>query len=500
VNQSPVAIALAIACAVVPHAASAEVRAGGSKAPVAQQPTGARIDGKAHGVEVRGSPGSRVRTPATDDMALPARFELTTGAEPVTLVLPNGTRVELGPESRLDRHGPLDVALGGIGRASADHISLMAGEATLIMPPSARAGSVLLSSYQVLLAPLPGSEVRATSKPPERQRGVATFASLGVGVYRGEVRFLSRGAWKPLSAGQAALAVAGVPAPAPVALPAPPAWAAAKGPCKASVKGAASDCSIAITTGAITAPLTIGWGASEDAVAYRVEVAKDKDFRDVVARRESPERAFTVTLDEGRYYARVASASAARVPGPPGPAREIRVARLSLPRGTMTYEGAWLLPRDRQIEIADPGGLELALGKSGFMRATPTFGLPRSGPAPARLRVAGAPDFVEVKLDRSPLHAAIQISPRNPVWPFDNVSVEVKVSGAILPPGFEPKMTVRVDLTEIPVSWARHGEVWRARIDPRVPPGPWVVRVEARDGFDNEIGRAFVEVAGPPRP
>ena len=40
---------------------------------------------------------------------------------------------------------------------------------------------------------------------------------------------------------------------------------------------------------------------------------------------------------------------------------------------------------------------------------------------------------------------------------------------------------VQIGLDDVPVVWRHVGDSYRARIEPRVPPGPWVVRVHVRD-------------------
>jgi hypothetical protein len=427
-------------------------------------------------------------SPLSQDGALPARFELRTGDAPLRLVLPDGTRLDLGPHSAVKRLGPVDVALGPLGKGSADHLSLLAGEVLVEAPAQAHIASVLVSSRDVLVAPLPGALVRARA-----HEGQGTPPSLAVGVYRGEARFLSRGAWKALASGEAVEAVGGQPSPPPSPLPAPPAWAASAGACSAT------DCSLGLTYAeGATGEVALAWSEAAGAATYLLELARDEAFQEVIVRRESTARTARVPLPEGRYFARLFAQGAPRIAGAAGPARALRVLRLALPPGSLRAERGFLLPFARQIAVADPAGLDLALNKSGFLVAPPAFGLVKEAATLARLRVRGAPEFLEIPLDASPLRANIAISPRNAVWPFEPLSVEVRVQNGGA--GFEPRLVVRVDGAEAKVAWQRRGEAWIARVDPRVPPGPWVVRVEARDQHDNEIGRGFVEVSGPVTP
>lgn len=448
-----------------------------------------RAEGNLSSAAVRAA-ASGAFTPISADGALPARFEVRTGEAPLRLVLPDGTRLDLAPHSAVRRLGPVDVALGPLGKGSADHLSLVAGEVRVEAPATAHIASVLLSSREVLVAPLPGGlvqvrvhEGRTGREPP----------SLAVGVHRGEARFLSRGAWKPLAAGEAVEAVGGQAAPPPSPLPAPPAWLSRTGACTAA------DCSLAVAFAKEAASeVPIAWEASDGAASYLLEIARDEAFEEVILRRETTARSARVPLPEGRWFARLFAQGAPRIAGAAGPARALRVSRVSLPPGTLSGERGFLLPFARQIAVADPAGLELALNKSGFLRAPSAFGLVKEAATLARLRVAGAPEYLEIPLDLSPLRADIAISPRNAVWPFEALSVEVRVKHASA--GFSPRLVVRIDGADAKVAWERRGEAWTARVEPRVPPGPWVVRVEARDEHDNEIGRGFVEVSGPVTP
>jgi hypothetical protein len=464
----------------------------------AQHGPSAHLEGAPAGAEIRA--GARF-APIAPDAELPARFELRTAAEGVRLVLADGTRVDLAPRSRLSRLAPVDVALVGAGKVSAGHLSLVSGEVFVEVPPTARAGATLISSRDVLLAALPGTALRARARAPRGGPAGAPPIVLALAVYEGEARFLTQGAWKPLRAGQVVEAIGNVQAPAPGLLPAGPSWSPARGACSpGSATRAPGDCSIALALAADAAPLTLGWADTPRAVGYRLEIAADPEFHEIVAARDTAARSATLPLAVGRYFARVRAQGVEQLLGLPGATRELRVARVDLPAGTGAVAGAWLLPRERQVALGDPAGLELALGRTGFWKAPARFGLTTDEPLQAALRVAGAPDFLPLVLQPAPLRAAVRVSPRNPVWPHDTITITVRLDDRAgpVPAGFEPTLRVQINAADAPVAWSRAGDVWEGSLRPAASPGPWLVHAEARDPHDNLLGEAFVEVSGPP--
>lgn len=423
---------------------------------------------------------------------LPARFDLKTVDAPLRLLLSDGTRIVLGPHSRLGRTGTLDVALPGSGRFSADHLTLLAGELSAETPSSAQGFTAVVSSFGVLTALLPGGQLRARIQPKEVAPRMVSLA-----VDRGEARFLTRGAWKTLPAGRAVDAVAGQPALTTNVLPAPPPWPSTLHACRKD------DCSIAVVfSDGSTAPLALSWDEPPGALGYTFELARDPAFKEVIERHETTTRSADLMLAPGRYFARTIARGAAHIPSLPSTPRELRVIRAVLPAGTSARDGRWLLPRGREIELKDAPGLELAVGPIGFVSAPPRIGLARQVALSARLRVAGAPDYTELQLQPATLRADIEMSPRNAVWPYDPIDLRVRMAdpGSLVPPTFTPRLMVCVDDVEVALKWQKESAgVYRTRLDPRLPPGPWVVRVEARDPYDNEIGRAFMEVSSPRR-
>lgn len=122
------------------------------------------------------------------------------------------------------------------------------------------------------------------------------------------------------------------------------------------------------------------WAAAEGAVRYRLQVARDADFRDLVvddASLTTTRRA--VDLPAGRYHWRLGSIAAGRDgaddAGPPGPPQAVEVRQIPPP-----------LPLDEPANA--PGGVQLR------------WPAPPAGHA-VRLQIAEDPDFRRLAVDRT---------------------------------------------------------------------------------------------------
>lgn len=448
---------------------------------------------------MRIAPGGALHAVAPGEQ-IPAHAEIITGQAPLRLTLPDGTRVELSPDSRATFGGAMDLILDRWGKVSPDRLDLAAGalQITAAAAEDARP-SLVVSARDAYVTPFPGAKLRVLAVP-----GPAPGArGLSVAVDDGEARFSTKAAWRRVARGQSVEAMSDGPPRGPDPILPPPEWAPATGACLSWPERAprpAADCPLGIVTAEReAAAVPIGWREVPGATRYHVEIARDARFADVVHRGETADRTLVAPLPEGRYFARVATQGAGRLPGAPSAPRAIRVVRLQVPAGTLMRGGAAALPRDHALQIADASDLEIAAGRIGFARAPDRIA---AGDAPARvrLRATGAASFAEIAIAPSPLHAAIAMNPVNAYWPLDPLTIDVVIDDAGEPivAGFEPRLGVTVNSGEAKVEWWRRGNHWRARLDPATPPGPWVVRVVARDPHGNEIGRAHAEVIAPP--
>lgn len=444
-------------------------------------------------VRVKANPRSDP-TPLAPGSRVPAASEILVGAAPVRIELANGAWVELGAGTRAVIAGFIDVAMGRDGAHRGLRIDLRAGEIFVDAPASMpRRQTVLVGSKDLLVAVRAGSSVRARAIARPAGGGVP---GLAVAAYSGEARATTKGAWKVVPAGFWAELADGEPMSEPRRQKDAPSWASELASTGASLR--------LVTAADETAPFSLRWASVAGASGYLVEVARDEGFADVVLRRDvgADETSLeTPPLAAGRYWARLRSRGDLGLPGAPSHTRALRVARLVLPAWGQPTNGAWVVPLGRTVRFDDPTGLEVALGRRAFYPATPGgFGLGNEIPFVARVRLAGERVSVPLRLEPRTLEAEVDLSPKTAEWPRDPVDIVVRLRDARRPvPSFEPALRVRIGLEDVAVTWRHEGNTWRARLDPRPPPGPWVVRVEALDPEGDELGRGFLEVIETPQ-
>ena len=446
------------------------------------------VDGD--GAELRGSSAASW-LPTSPGASVGPRAHVRSGDQAVSLQLPSGALVHLGPHSALQLVGTADVVLGFEGKVVAHRIELRGGEIRVEVPSAKRAAMpVVISDGELMVAARPGTKLAARTLEATGGRKGA----VGVACYEGDARVATRGAFKPLPAGQAVELRARETMPPGHAIAAAPAW---------SRGGHGTRRPLAIVTSdEERASVALDFTPVAGATGYEAEVASDEGFADVVVRSSLGPEASSVTtppLGRGRYYIRVRTRGAEGLTGLPGEAGTVRVAQAAVPAGGVAHEGTFVLPAARLVTWDDPTDLEVSLGRTGFLKASSQLLTVRGEPVSGRVRLAGDSASVPITLMPSSLGAVVELGPKTARWPFDPVEATVRIVNAGGPiDSFEPKLRVTVNMIEVPVEWWHRGDVWRARIPPRVPPGPWVVRVEAFDEHDNERGRGHLEVVGPP--
>jgi hypothetical protein len=416
---------------------------------------------------------------------LASGVEVRAMTDTLRLRLDGGAELELAPGAKLGLTGsanlPLASSVEAVGRVDLRH-----GELTV---SAAGAPLIVQGPGKVLALARRGSmQARVLAKRGGLPPGLA------VASYSGDTRVSTYGAFRELAGGQGIELRTGHPSLRAHRLGRGPDWIAEEGLTSAGPLAV-------VSSSLATAALTVRFAPVDNASGYEVEIARDQAFAQLVARSTLAAEATLVrtpALPPGRYFARVRTRGAEGLLGFPGPTRALRVARAVLPPGTVTQGGTFVLPQDRGLTWDDPTGLEVSVGKIGFVHAAAELGLFRSASTLARVRLAGEPGFVQLALLPPPVHAEIELGPKLAVWPKDAIEVRVRLVG--LPPSdsdageFEPKLRVKINLDPVQVAWRREGELLTATIPARHDAGPWVVRVEATDPSDNPIGRGFLEV------
>ena len=421
--------------------------------------------------------------------ALPSHGEVRAGQEPLRLRIGDGAEIELSPGSALRLAAPIDLVLAGRGKLTVDRVDLLLGELTV---RASRTPVLVEGPGQLLAVALEGTmmRTRVLARRGELPGGLA------VASYQGDARVATRGAFRALEIGKVIELHGGLSVPAAKPLASSPTWI--------HEESSMSTGPLAVVSASnATASLALRFSPVDSASGYELEIARDEGFSTLVATRDlrpTMTEIETPALPVGRYFARVLARGSEGLPGLPGPTRALRVALAKLPSGGITAGDTFLLPRDRGITWDDPSGLEVSVGRIGFVRAAASIGLIRDARTVARVRLAGERSFVQLALLPTTVHANIDLGPKRAVWPNDPIEILVHLVGLDAPEGgvdaapFAPKLRVAVNLDEVPVKWRHEGNLFRATVPPSRAGGPWVVRVEATDLSDNTIGRGSLEV------
>jgi hypothetical protein len=435
--------------------------------------------------------------PIGEGATVPRRGELRSGDATLRIQLARGATVDLAPGTVVALFDHLELGLVGLGKVDAARLDLHGGELTISAPvvdsPRDRSPVLVQSDGDVFAVCLDGTlVVRALSS----RRG-DPLGGLAVAAYDGQARYASHGGFRALPGGEAVELRAGQAAPPSHAICVGPAWHREDG---AEPTGPLA----VVTDRDATAALALGFVPVDGASGYDLEIARDESFASVLSRSRAPAATSVITTPElapGRYFSRIRARGSEGLPGYAGPTRALRVALAALPPGASAKGNTILLPSGRKLAWDDPTGLEVSVGRGGFIRADAELGLDRSAATPARVRLLGDRAVVPLALLPSAVSAAIELGPKWAVWPAIPVAITVRlVSARAGAPDteaaqFEPKLHVTVNLTEVPVTWQREANLLRATVNrPAGMGGPWVVRVEATDAHDNPIGRGFLEV------
>ena len=249
------------------------------------------------------------------------------------------------------------------------------------------------------------------------------------------------------------------------------------------------------------------WNPIAESAGYRVEFARDAEFRSPLAAPEKTDAtSWSRVLAPGRYFARVGALDANGLSGQVSAVRQLVVIPCTLPPGASAdmVRHTVVLPEGREISFGDTTDLELAVDKGGFSRAPKAVRMDGEPEHELRLRLRDDPSSAStMMITRRALKADVRLTPRTASWPADPVDVSVTIedpSGQTDPSKVEAHLSVMLGITELKLKWSHDGAVWSARVSPRNLGGPAVLRVIAKDEFGTQIGRNFLEIANGPRP
>ena len=432
--------------------------------------------------------------------------------QPLELSTPDGVTISLEPgaQGRWLSAGKLPSETNTWTRGY--HLVLREGELEVSMPPGAK------GSHAFLVSTKAGTLTDWRGQLHVNVQDETTAAA----IYEGALVVGSNGQGFPVYDGAGILMRKGHDPDKSRPIPAAPAWDATT----------AAVPSFAVVAGSAHAPLGIAWTPVPGAASYRVEVAAEQTMTRVVNRASTGDAHYTVPelkpaggATDPRLFARVRAVGSEGIVGPWSAARALHVVHYQLPEGGfVAKDGVLVLPAGGVVTMSDADGVEVAFenvrslgghpGGAGAPPDRPGTGVSLywsklAGPLrlseDAPLRVVHLRDPVlggeaQLVLAKATLRADVTLSPKSARWPADSVDVRVVVadpSGRLDPASIDLNLQAMVGVQPISVSWQRSGATWTTHIAANGRVGPSVVRVVATDPKGTEIGRGFLEIAGP---
>lgn len=278
-----------------------------------------------HGAVEAQAPGAHSGRALAVGEVLPAGTRLSAGEGATAVVsLPNGSTLTLLPDSQLTL----------FGSASPPAANAPPSTATTLEYGSVRVTSAADEQRPTLPLTL-GTSVVALGRGDAVISSVRRAVRTQVSVHRGRVQVRTGSHVRLVRAGQGVRMTNGAPASSFFSLAAPPSWREAPPRELATLGGAV--------------PLGFSYGASGGAPggagvrAWRVELARDADFRDLVVSERAPLRQLRWDgrlQGAGDWYARVSAIDALGLDGLPSPAAHVVVAAPSIVPGAEATESS----------------------------------------------------------------------------------------------------------------------------------------------------------------
>lgn len=305
---------------------------------------------------------------------------LATGRADIEFI--DRTRVFLASNTLVIIHGTASQSV--VAKTPPPSVEVQAGEV--------KAGLAALRGETVEIAVQGGGRVSAASRETLIERkGDRTTAS----VYDGSAKVTSGGATVsvPLHHGTRYVGNAAPSAPRP--LPAAPAWdPATSGLVIASADG-----------GQIRA----AWGDVKDAKAYRVEIARDEAFRDLVAREEVPGDVRTFRAEKmplGRYFVAVRAIDKEEYLGVAAK-RTIDVVKIDAGAKAATTEKEIAANPYGVLALATGAKMDLAIDDGPFGPMPAELDLAKRAPSRVRIRPSGSDAAHELTIRYTEVGAAV---------------------------------------------------------------------------------------------
>lgn len=251
--------------------------------------------------------------------------------------------------------------------------------------------------------------------------------------------------------------------------------------------------------------LVASWSAVPNAASYRFEIARDEDFRDLVAREEIPGsvRSFRAEkMPPGTYHLSVRAIDKDDYLGI-AQRRAVHVVAGSLTGSGVLDQGAMKANPYGVLELTPSPGLEMAIDKGPFGPVPPSLDLRQRAPKVIRLRAPGAAAEETIEVAYLPVTAAVSATPSPDRKSLRVIAKLAGAEGIDLEGRIAP--SVRVHLpggmrqAKLAASGPSVGEA-TVPITPVLPPGAPAIRIDVMDGRGRLLGSTDADIAQLPPP
>jgi hypothetical protein len=438
-------------------------------------------------------------------LASGSTIEASTG-EPLEMRLPDGVVVVLQQGASGKWATPSKLSSETNHLVQGYHFVLLDGELDVRTPPGPKGTHALLLSTRAGTLSCWRGQVHV----------VAHEDTTGAALFDGAVVVGSHGKWFPVYDKAGIVMQKGVDPDKSRPVPDAPKWDTAPHGMHA----------LAVVTSGTPATLGLAWTPVPGAARYDIDVATDPEGTQTLQHGSATDPSFTfvrsaanaatAASEAGGTWARVRAVSTDGIVGDWSAARPLRVLGYALPAGAfVARDGAIVLPAKTALVPSSTDGIEVALEDvvsfAGRVRGVPLYWAKPGGtlilhaPTETPMRIvhvrdAGSGDETQLVLARRELRANVDISPKSARAgdPVDARIVVSDPSGRIDTATENLTVEALFDLDPVAVKWQRSGNLWTARFGTRRTSVPTVVRVVVRDSLGVEIGRGFLELAGPP--
>lgn len=311
--------------------------------------------------------------------------------------------------------------------------------------------------------------------------------SSAISVYEGEVDVKAQGTTVKIPKDQGTVVEKGKKPEAPRPLPPPPGW-------QIVGDGAA----VAIVPANGKAQFEAAWTAVGNAKWYRVELAQDDKFKQMITSVEVDAKTTRFMLEQvpvGRYFARISAKDARKLQGRASKPLQIDVVGINSSR-LMTYDdGRWEVQGFAKLDLGALGpGLEWALDGGEFTTGSEPKRVLGEGPHTLRVKRSGQTVITTFLFHVLAIRGALDLGPNERLEAGGEArELKLTVTDERGRPAAVPEVVIETDPGGPLLLEPTGPGQWKAMLPAPAPPGPREVLVRA-SWPDGVLGRGYIEV------